>query len=185
MNGSIEDVRRELEGRSSEELISILRNRDEEEWQPEVFPVVAELLKARGVSPEEIAALGPEGVDAIEDQPLVTIARFFSPPEAHGARMALEEAGIPAWVADEVGGTFYGVGIGARVRVRAQDEAAAREVLAAGPVPGDALPEDLAEPPCPKCGSRAVAPENRWDESEDNKRWYYVCGDCGEAWPAG
>jgi hypothetical protein len=134
MNEYTETVRLELEQKSSDELISILRNRDEEEWSPEVFDVVAAMLKERGISPEEVVAMGPEGYDAVESAPTVTIATFFSPAEAHALRMALEEAGIPAWVADEAGGTSFGVGVGARLQVRAVDEEAARQILVAAPV---------------------------------------------------
>jgi hypothetical protein len=122
----------------------------------------------------------------------VTIANFFSPAEAHASRMALEEAGIAAWVADEAGGTMYGVGIGARLQVRAKDEAAARAVLSAAPASAEGLPPDLAEPPCPACGSRNVTPEAWLDETDSGKprwpltrrKWYYVCANCDEAWPA-
>jgi hypothetical protein len=105
--------------------------------------------------------------------------------------MTLEEAGIPAWVADEVGGTIYSVGIGTRLQVRAKDEADASEVLAAAPISSEHLPPELAEPPCPACGSRNVAPE-AWVDDKDRERpgwpashrnWYYVCSDCNEAWP--
>jgi hypothetical protein len=131
MSESPEGLRKELEERSSEELVSILRNRDEEEWRPEVFEIVASVLKGRGISPEEIVALGPEDAEVVDSGPSVTLATFFSPAEAHMSRMALEEAGIPAWIADESAGTMYGFGIGARVQVRAADEGAAREVLSA------------------------------------------------------
>ena len=129
--------------------------------------------------------------DDAESGPLVTIATFFNPGEAHVSRMALEEAGIEAWVADEVGGTMYGVGVGSRLQVRATDEAAAREVLASPPAPADALPADLADPSCPACGSRNVAPEAWVVDDEDDRgsstrrEWHYVCSDCREAWPAG
>jgi hypothetical protein len=180
-----------LEQMSTDELVSILRNRDAEEWRPEVFDIVASILSARGVSPSEVEALGPEGRDVAESAPTVTLARFFNVGEAHASRMALEEAGIRAWVADEAGGTMYGVGVGARLQVRATDEAAAREVLASPPAPGDALPADLTDPACPACGSRKVAPE-AWVTEDDpgggprsagRRKWYYVCGDCDEAWP--
>src|SRR5712691_7626135 len=129
--------------------------------------------------------MGPEGVDAVESEPVVTVANFFSPAEAHASRMALEEAGIAAWVADEAGGTMYGFGIGARLQVRARDESTAREVLSTAPASGEGLPPDLVEPPCPACGSRNVAPE-AWVNEEDSgqsrrpgrRKWHYVCGDC-------
>jgi hypothetical protein len=190
MNQNVEGLRKEFEQRSSEELISILRNRDEEEWRSEVFEVVASVLKGRGVSPEDVIAMGPEGVDAVESAPTVTIANFFSPAEGHASRMALEDAGIAAWVADEAGGTLYGVGIGARLQVRVEDEDTARDVLSAAPVSAEALPPDIAEPPCPACGSRNVAPEARLDKADRNeprgrlpgRKWYYVCAECREAW---
>jgi hypothetical protein len=143
---NVEGLRKELERRTSEELISILRNRDEQEWRPEVFEIVASVLRGRGVSPEEVIAMGPEGVDEVESAPTVTVANFFSPAEAHASRMALEDAGIAAWVADEAGGTLYGVGIGARLQVRVEDEDAAREVLSAAPVSAEALPPDIGGP---------------------------------------
>ena len=105
--------------------------------------------------------------------------------------MALEEGGIPAWVTDEAGGTIYGIGIGARLQVRVKDVDAARELLSGAQQSADGLPPDLAEPPCPACGSRNVVSEawvNKGDEGElrrqDRRKWYYVCGDCHEAWPA-
>lgn len=150
---------------------------------------MASILESRGVSAQQVSALGPEGVDVVESQPLVTVARFFSPAEAHTARMALEEAGVQAWVADETVGTMYGIGVGARVQVRESDAETARAALGQEPVPADALPADLAEPACPACGSRHVAPE-AWvmdttsDERDSRRKWHYVCADCQEAWPA-
>lgn len=183
-----ESLRKELEQRSTDELVSILRNRDEDEWRPGVFDVVAVVLRDRGVSPEDIAAMGPEGVDVVESEPTVTVATLFSPAEGHASRMALEEAGIAAWVMDEAGGTMYGVGVGVRLQVRVKDADAAREVLASTPVSAEELPPEFAEPPCPACGSRSVAPEAWRDEAEarwwrSGRKWYYVCADCREAWP--
>ena len=191
MSSDGRELKRHFEKESTEELISILRNRDEEEWRPEVFDVVASVLRTRGQSPEDIVALGPEPTvtEVVESAPTVTVASFFSPGEAHGSRMALEEAGIPAWVADESGGTLFGMGIGSRVQVRATDVDAAREILASGPAPTDALPPELAEPACPACGSRNVAPEARVEDRESeprepgSRKWYYVCGECREEWP--
>lgn len=187
---AVEQLAAQMERFSTDELVSILRNHDADEWRPAVFDVVASILTGRGVSPGDVEALGPEGRDVPESAPLVTVATFFSPAEGHASRMALEEGGIAAWVADEALGTMYGVGVGTRLQVRAGDEAAAREILASPPAPTDSLPPDLADPACPACGSRNVAPEAWLDEkkqdaprSRGRRKWQYVCSDCNEAWP--
>jgi len=136
------DVRRELDARPTEELVSILRNRDEQQWRPEVFEIVASILVTRGLSPADVVAMGPEGVDVVEGQPLVTIGRYFNPLEAHAHRMALDEASLPAWVSDESGGAMFGVGVGSRLQVRAEDEAAARAILEAAALPPSAPPPE-------------------------------------------
>ena len=127
-----------------------------------------------------------------EFERIVTVARFISGAEAQSARTALEDAGIAASVTDEVLGGMYGVAVGSRLQVRASDESAAREMLGAAPASGDDLPPEIAEPPCPACGSRSVLPE-AWvvgPEEQDpqarnaRRKWYYVCADCHQAWPA-
>lgn len=184
-----DDLRRRLEQRSTDELVSILRNRDEEEWRPEVFDIVASILAARGLPPAEVVALGPEGIDVLESQPLLTVGRYFSPIEAHAHRLALEQGGIRAWVSDEILGTSYGLGVGARLQVRAEDEASARSVLEAGPAPASALPADIAEEQCPKCGSTEVTQAARIGGSQmpaegAHREWHCKCGACGNEWSA-
>jgi hypothetical protein len=125
-----------------------------------------------------------------ENDRLVTIGRYFSPTEAHTLRLALEEAGIDACVMDESLGTMYGVAVGARLLVRAADESAARAVLQAEPVPGSVLPEEIAEPPCPSCGSADVSqtaeipeappPAEEWP----SRVWRYHCATCRHSWLA-
>src|SRR5262245_39264049 len=122
MTRQLDEIRAALELRSSEELESILRNQDEEEWRPEVFAIVASILSARGVSTIDIAALGPESTDTVEGQSLVTVGHFSTPFEAHSARIALESAGITAWVTDET----LQLGLGNRLQARVEDEAGAR-----------------------------------------------------------
>jgi hypothetical protein len=185
-------LRVELEQLATDELVSMLRNRDEEEWRSEAFAIAELILRTRGVSPEEVAAMGPEGTDVIESEPTVTVATSFFPAEAHAARMALKDAGIPAWLMDEEGGTMFGVGIGTRVQVRRKDAEAAREILSSAPPSAVQLPPELAEPPCPTCGSENVSSEARIaPQSPDEpkrgpgvRKWCYVCADCGNAWPA-
>jgi hypothetical protein len=188
MELDLEEIRRSMDARPTPELVSIFRNRDVEEWRPEVFDIVASILAERGVSPSEVAAQGPEGIDVVEGQDLVTLGRFFSPAEAHAHRAALDEAGIAAWVQDEGLGTMYGVGIGARLQVRAEDEAAARQLLAqVAPVPASELPPELAEPPCPQCGSRNVTQAAAIVAAAvdpTRRQWQNQCQACGHVWPA-
>jgi hypothetical protein len=191
MSENAEGLQRELEQRTTDELVSILRNRDEQEWRPQVFEVVAAILQARGVPPDEVRALGPEGIEVIESDPTATVARFFSVAQAQVQRAALEGAGVSAWVIDEEGGTIY-PGIGARLQVREGDAERARELLSGEPVSAEDLPTELAEPPCPACGSANVTSELWADEGavdpevslHARRKWYYVCGDCREVWPA-
>jgi hypothetical protein len=182
----VEAVRGELERRTTEELVSILRNRDEDEWQPEVFAVVAALLEARGLSATEVAAQGPEGSDVVEAQELATVGRYFSPVEAHAHRMALEEAGIKAWVLDEDLGTMYGVGVAPRLQVRSADQAMAREVLDSAPAPASAFPADPAAT-CPACGSKEVTPgdpvpDSPAPQAKPRRSGQNNCGSCGHTW---
>jgi membrane protease YdiL (CAAX protease family) len=98
-----------------------------------------------------------EGTDILDDQPPVTVGQYFNAIEAHGHRMALEQAGLRAWVRDENIGATYGVGIGTKLQVRAGDEAAARAILEMDSAAASAdlwsdLPDDVVEPP------EAVAP---------------------------
>jgi hypothetical protein len=189
MTENQQDIQREMEGRSTSELVSILRNRDEEEWRPEVFQIVAIILASRGISPGEIAALGPEGVDVVETQQLVTVGRYPTPLEAHSHRLALEAAGLTAWVCDEAAGTMYGMGVGARLQVRVEDEEAARAVLEDQPSPSAEMPPECGDPPCPRCGSTDVTETAEAAEplplpqvSRPRNSLRHECRACGHSW---
>jgi hypothetical protein len=187
-----DELRTSLESRTTDELVAILRNRNEDEWRSEVFDLVASILSGRVVSPATVSAMGPEGSDVIEERPLATVARYFSPAEAHTGRMALEGAGIQAWVIDEALGTAYGVGVGTRLQVRVEDEESARTVLTDGPASPSTLPAELAEPPCPRCGSPDVRQSSELIRDSDvaqvrgghRRRWHYNCSACGHRWAA-
>jgi len=53
-------VRHELDRRSTDDLMAVLRNSDAYEWRPEVFELVADILEERGVVSEDIAAAVPQ-----------------------------------------------------------------------------------------------------------------------------
>jgi len=187
----LDELRSSLEARTTDELVSILRNRNEDEWRPEVFDIVASILAGRGVSPTTVSAMGPEGEDLVEHRPLATVARYFTPAEAHAGRMALEAAGIPAWVVDESLGAVYGIGVGTRVQVRVEDESAARVALQRESGSIEELPPELAEPPCPQCGGRDIGVSSEPIDDPDTHRarggrrkrdWYYDCRACGHRW---
>jgi hypothetical protein len=189
MQENLKEIRREMEGRTTSELVSILSNRDDEEWRPEVFQIVETILTNRGISTDEIAALKPEGVEVVEARQLVTIGWYPTTWEAHSRRLALEAAGLAAWVCDEFGGTMYGSGVGARLQVRVEDEEAARATLDNEPDLAEQEPEESVDPPCPKCGSTDVS-----DTSEPPERtplpqaggsrcsWCHECRACGHSW---
>jgi len=186
-----DELRAALEARTTEELVSILRNRDEDEWRPQVFDLVASILADRGIAADSVSAMGPEGYDAVEQRRLATVARYFSPAEAHAGRLGLEAAGVEAWVADETLGTAYGVGVGTRLQVRVEDQEAARAVLEDLTGGVGELPSELAAPPCPMCQSRDIGLSSEPIEDPDAHRahggrrrrdWYYDCRACGHRW---
>jgi hypothetical protein len=122
-----------------------------------------------------------------DDRP-VTIGRYFNPADAHADRLALAASGIDAFVLDETASSMA-IGIGTRLQVRAADESAALAFLRADPVPGSALPAELGESPCPKCGSADVSPAAEIPEVppppvEDwpSRVWRLRCAACHHSW---
>lgn len=93
--------------------------------------------------------------------PLITVASFSTPEEAHLLRMRLEAGGVPAFVADEnivqMQWLFSNAVGGVRVQIDSENAAAAREIL--DEPPGPPLPAD--RPVCPQCGSLATEPDAR------------------------
>jgi Putative prokaryotic signal transducing protein len=83
---------------------------------------------------EESAAYPPEG--------LVTVGEFPDPATANMARMALDASGITSFLQGENANNLIPVAFSARLQVRPEDEAAAREVLA-GPAEAPESVEDV------------------------------------------
>jgi hypothetical protein len=193
MQADLDSIRRDLEQRSTEDLAAILHERDEEEWIPEVFGIVTSILATRGVAAADlpVPAMRPrpdDGKNSDGNDDLAAVGRFFSPAVAHACRMALEEAGIEAWIFDESAGASFGVGIGTDVRVRARDLAAAHEILESASPPASDLPPEIAEPPCPSCGSAQVtqevvdAAEAPDADADGYGPWRFRCAACGHEW---
>ena len=183
-----DEMRKQLELLGDEELVSILQEHDEGQWRPEVFDIVASILKERGVTPGADLEQGKDDF-AEEDVDLVTVANYFKYIDAETDRLALEAQGLKAWIFNEYGPPMQGFGPAVQLRVRTEDLAAAMRVLESEPVPSSELPADIAEPPCPKCGSREVTEEPEVLESLDasstlssKESWFYRCASCGHKW---
>lgn len=65
----------------------------------------------------------------MNEEDLVTVARFPTPAEASMARTALESAGIDAFLNGEAANILIPIAFESQLQVRRKDEAAAQEVL--------------------------------------------------------
>ena len=115
---------------------------------------------------------------------LVTVAHYFSYVDAETDRLALEAKGLKVWILSE-NDPLPGVP-GVQLQVRSEDFAAAMATLESEPVPSSDLPADIAEPPCPKCGSRSVTeaadiPEvsGALSSLPPERAWFYHSASCG------
>jgi hypothetical protein len=187
-----DEIREQLDLLNDEELISILRERDEEQWRPEVFDIVASILGARGVSP----ATGTVHEKGLGNEPagpgLIAVGNYFSDQDAESDRLVLEQKGLSAWILHEQSSQDSGSAGTVQLKVFPEDLTAAMAALDSEPVASSALPDDIAEPPCPKCGSRKITERaeivESFDRSSDLSRsnsremWFYQCASCGYRW---
>lgn len=81
---------------------------------------------------DELQRLQEES-DAYPAEALVTVAVLPDPASANMARMALDAAGIPSFLQGENANSMIPIAFEARLQVRPEDEAAAREVLSSAP----------------------------------------------------
>jgi predicted RNA-binding Zn-ribbon protein involved in translation (DUF1610 family) len=187
-----DEIRQHLDLLSDEELVSILQEHDEEQWRPEVFDIVKSILNARGISPargEGGTSLeeAEEGIlDAAAGQDLVTVGNYSRYVDAETDRMALEANGLKAWLFHQYGPPMEGFGPAVQLKVLEEDLAAAMHILESEAVASFELPAEIAEPPCPKCGSRQVAERAEIVESavdsSPKQAWFYNCASCGYKW---
>jgi len=189
-----DELRARLAELPTGELLAILHERDLDEWRPEAFPLIEAILTERHV--DVAAALESLGAAAtyVDFEALTEIATFSTAVDAHLCRMALEEAEIPCWVFnDNLAGVHVplGMAIGVSVRVRPEDEAAAREILEAVRAGAVAAPDETA--PCPRCGTETVrkgtvdriatlATALTTGPPLAQSKWEYRCPACGHTW---
>lgn len=181
---NLDEIRQQLDLLSDEELVSIFREHDDEQWRPEVFDIVGSILRERGVSPIENSGHEEDILEETAGLDLVTVANYLNHIDAETDRLALEAKGLKAWIFDE-----YAPRTGVQLQVRAEDLTAAMGILESEPVPSSDLPAEIAEPPCPKCGSRKVTEGAEIVETSTastsswpRQIWLYHCASCGHKW---
>jgi hypothetical protein len=187
-----DEIRQHMDLLPDDELVSILQEHDEEQWRPEVFDIVKSILNGRGIS--SVDAERGTGVeeddagipDAAAGQDLVTVGNYTQYVDAETDRMALEVHGMNAWIFNQYGPPMEGFGPAVQLKVLEEDLAAAMHILESKTVASFELPAEIAEPPCPKCGSRQVAEKAEIVEfaadSSPKQVWFYNCAACGYKW---
>jgi DNA-directed RNA polymerase subunit M/transcription elongation factor TFIIS len=186
---NIDEIRQQMELLKDEELISIFQEHDAEQWRPEVFDIVSAILQQRGVSPHEDSRREEDVSDETARLDLVTVADYFNYIDAETDHLALEAKGLQSWICNESNPLTEGVPPGVQLQVRSEDFAAAMAILQSEPVPSTDLPDEIAEPPCPKCGSRKVTEGAEITEGSTDsmslspqQTWLYHCASCGHKW---
>lgn len=95
-----DELRRRLDGKTTEELVALLRDHDTEEWRPEVFPLAESILRSRGVEPPPPGPPSTTEPDTPREA-MVPVGWFRTVPEADALRSALLAAGFRAAIGDE------------------------------------------------------------------------------------
>lgn len=176
------DLKASLDSRSTEDLLAIINARDEEQWRPEVFPLIESILRGRRVSIRK-STEPTEPVDPV----LVSVSLFRHRSQAEEACAILEDEGIRTWISDESIVTEAGLEVGADLQVAEADVERASATLESFEAAEIVLPPADA-PPCPECGAleatQDVEPikEDVFDIKRSGRRWYFDCPACGHRW---
>ncbi len=183
-----DEIRQQMELLKDDELAAILQEHNEEEWRPEVFDIVAAILKARGISLSGASEPGENALDDAAGLDRVIVTSYFNYLDAETDRLALEVKGLKAWIVNRDASMNPAVP-GVELQVLSEDLTAAMAILESEPAPSTDLPPELAEPPCPKCGSRKVTEEAEIMEVPtishgvlQKEVWLYICASCGHKW---
>jgi len=189
MTIDFDEIREQLNLLNDAELSLILQKRDYDQYRPEVFDIVASILKERGVSP---GADAEDESDETIGLPLAVVGSYFSHSDAEADQLALAERGLRAWIFNADSPVDAGSAGGIQLGVFPRDLAKVIAVLNDEPVSSSRLPDDIAEPPCPKCGSRNITEQAELVESFaassyssiPEQVWFYGCASCGHKWSA-
>jgi hypothetical protein len=126
----------------------------------------------------------------VQHDGLVTVWEFNDGSLAELSRMKLESAGIEAWLTDEhVKSMYHGGAIRQRLQVRSSEAAVALTLLNTEATGEPEFPEELAPPPCPRCGAnetRSFLVERTAEGfrlSDRENPWMLACGACQHEWP--
>jgi hypothetical protein len=127
------EIRQQMEQLSNAELISILLKQDRNQWQPEVFEIVGEILSERGSSAGKnvkIVEVSKSALEETEGLNLKTVAEYVSHLDAEADRMILENEGVNAWIFEEDSPPVKGIPPAVQLKVCAEDWKTAMERLA-------------------------------------------------------
>ncbi len=128
----VNEIRQHMERLSNQELISILLEHDENQWQPEVFEVVGTILSERGISSGQDLkyTVGPESAfSETAGLNLITVAEYVSHLDAEADRLILEGEGLKGWIFEEDTPPAEGFPPSVQLKVCAEDWRAAMERL--------------------------------------------------------
>jgi hypothetical protein len=150
-------IREQMRLRETDELLEILEHRDTEEWRPEVFPLVEEVLGERGVDVARELGRATTVARARPTCELVTAALLPGSSDALAFRTALDHAGIASLEIREPSAEAGGW----QLLVHAEELEAAREILAElgeSVAPAEDAEAESTEVPiaCARCGATDV-----------------------------
>jgi DNA-directed RNA polymerase subunit M/transcription elongation factor TFIIS len=175
-----DDFRTQLESKTDEELLEMLRDRESGEWQPEALVAAAAIVTDRGIALPEAETPATDEAEFVD---LVTVATFLTTGEAEPAKNALQAAGFNVLAKDLA--TVYADGVlapmlgGVRVQVPAAEAADAAEFLRSANAG-----ELAATVPCPACGSTETGSQHRAadDDAGTAAGTWFRCRACGHEW---
>ena len=106
------ELRKQLEEKTTEELVDLVQAHDLSEWRPEVFRIAEHILKARGVEAARTRPQTQEPVhETLPDPPrFVELLALADPALLMAAKSLFEAAELPFFVKNEATQSLFGGG---------------------------------------------------------------------------